>query len=55
MRILKISPTARAGTPQYAHNLANALVDLGHEVAMVTAVGYEMTPYPRKYEVLEVF
>ncbi len=55
MKILFISPTSRAGTPQYTHNLANALADHGHEVAYASGVSFELAEYPRRYYLLEVF
>lgn len=55
LRILFIAPAPRAGTVQYTHNLANALVDRGHRVTLVTGVGFELADYPRKYTALEVF
>lgn len=55
LRILFIAPAPRAGTVQYTHNLANALVKRGHRVMLATGVGFEMADYPRSYEALEVF
>jgi D-inositol-3-phosphate glycosyltransferase len=55
LRILFIAPAPRAGTVQYAHNLANALVERGHRVTLVTGVGFELADYPRNYQALEVF
>jgi glycosyltransferase involved in cell wall biosynthesis len=54
MRILIFSPTVRAGTTQYTHCLANALAARGHDVLVVTSVGYEMASFQTQYEVLEV-
>ena len=54
-RILFIAPAPRAGTVQYTHNLANALVQRGHRVVLATGVGFELADYPRGYEALEVF
>ena len=54
MKILFVSPTAEAGTPQYAHNLMNALAERGHEVALLTGLGYELADFPRSYDLLEV-
>lgn len=55
LRILFIAPAPRAGTVQYTHNLANALVERGHRVTLVTGIGFELADYPRKYKALEVF
>lgn len=55
LRIVFIAPAPRAGTVQYTHNLANALVQRGHRVMLVTGVGFELADYPRSYEALEVF
>lgn len=55
LRILFIAPAPRAGTVQYTHNLANALVERGHCVTLVTGIGFELADYPRKYTALEVF
>lgn len=54
MRILIFSPTVRAGTTQYTHCLANALADRGHSVWVATSVGYEMSGFSTKYEILEI-
>lgn len=54
-RILFIAPAPRAGTIQYTHNLANALVDRGHRVTLATGLGFELADYPRKYAAMEVF
>ncbi|WP_200343871.1 glycosyltransferase family 4 protein [Halochromatium glycolicum] len=54
MRILFLSPTAQAGTAQYNHNLMNALADRGHEITLVTSLGYELAEFPRRYQLLEV-
>lgn len=53
MRILIFSPTVRAGTTQYTHCLANALVTRGHEVLVATSIGYEMSSFKTSYEILE--
>jgi D-inositol-3-phosphate glycosyltransferase len=55
LRILFIAPAPRAGTIQYTHNLANALVQRGHRVMLATGVGFELAEFPRSYEALEVF
>lgn len=55
LRIVFIAPAPRAGTVQYTHNLANALAERGHQVTLVTGVGFELADYPRGYQVLEVF
>ncbi|NNM00435.1 MAG: glycosyltransferase family 4 protein [Gammaproteobacteria bacterium] len=55
LRVLLIAPAPRAGTVQYTHNLANALADRGHRVALATGVGFELAPYPRAYTALELF
>lgn len=52
-------PLYRAGSAcrdgNYTHNLANALVERGHRVTLVTGIGFELADYPRKYKALEVF
>ncbi len=53
MRILIFSPTVRAGTAQYTHCLANALVGRGHDVIVATSIGYEMSAFETHYEILE--
>ena len=55
MRVLFIVPASRAGTVQYTHNLANALSDRGHEVAVISGIEYELAAYARSYELLETF
>lgn len=55
MKILFIAPAPRAGTLQYTHNLANALGDRGHEVALATGLGFELKGFPRRYQAMEVF
>lgn len=55
LRILFIAPAPRAGTVQYTHNLANALVRRGHSVTLVTGIGFELAAYPKNYQVMEVF
>ncbi len=55
MRILFIAPAPRAGTLQYTHNLANALGDRGHEVALATGLDFELKDFPRHYRAMEVF
>jgi len=55
LRVLLICPTAVAAIPQYTHHLASALAARGHEVVLATGFGYEMSSYPRRYELLEVF
>lgn len=55
MRILIISPTPRAGTPQYCHALAGAIAARGHDVTVLTSLGYEFAGRARAYRVLEVF
>lgn len=55
LRILFIAPAPRAGTVQYTHNLANALVQRGHSVTLVTGVGFELAAYPKSYHAMEVF
>jgi len=52
-RVLFVSPTARAGTAQYTHNLASHLARNGHQVSLLTGVGYELGRYARDYTVLE--
>ena len=42
MKILFIAPAPRAGTLQYTHNLANALGDRGHDVALATGLDFEL-------------
>ncbi|MDO9316058.1 MAG: glycosyltransferase family 4 protein [Burkholderiaceae bacterium] len=53
LRILFVCPTARAGTPQYIHNLASHLGRRGHRVALLTSVGYELSKYATDYAVIE--
>ncbi len=55
MRVLFIAPAGRAGTLQYTHNLANALSDRGHQVALATGVDFELDDYPKRYMVLKTF
>ena len=55
LRILLIAPAGVGGTVQYTHNLANALTGMGHRVVLATAIGYELAPFPRRYEAIEVF
>ena len=55
LRVMFIAPAPRAGTVQYTHNLANALADRGHCVALVTGLGFELADYPKRYRALEVF
>lgn len=50
-----IAPAASAGTLQYTHNLANALVGHGHQVTLATAIDFETKAYPRDYDAIEVF
>lgn len=54
MKVLFFSPTPNAGTPQYCHALACALSELGHEVTLLTSLGYEFTDKAPPYRVLEV-
>jgi len=53
LRVLFICPTARAGTPQYIHNLMSHLGRRGHQVALLTSVGYELAAQARHYTVIE--
>lgn len=53
LRVLFVSPTPRAGTAQYTHNLASHLARRGHRVSLLTGVGYELGPYARDYTVVE--
>lgn len=55
MRIVLIVPSGVGGTLQYSHNQAEALVAQGHDVVMVTAIGFELAPFQRSYEAIEVF
>ncbi len=55
MRILVVEPGGYAGTFQYAHNLADALAQRGHEVGLATGVAFETRAYPRRYEAIEAF
>jgi glycosyltransferase involved in cell wall biosynthesis len=55
MKILFVTPAPRAGSQQYTHQLANALVERGHEVMVATAIDFEMKPYPKGYRVWELF
>jgi glycosyltransferase involved in cell wall biosynthesis len=54
-RILCLVPSAVGGTPQYTHNLAEALVERGHEVMVAGAVDGELGGFVRHYALLEVF
>ncbi|MCP5229429.1 glycosyltransferase family 4 protein [Accumulibacter sp.] len=53
IRVLLVSPAPRAGTVQYAHNLASHLGRRGHRVSLLTGVGYELSAYARDYTVIE--
>src|SRR3954466_5754872 len=55
MRILKIEPKGYAATFQVAHNLADALGAMGHQVTLATGLGFETKELPRRYQALEVF
>ncbi len=55
MKILLIAPAGKAGTIQYTHNLANALVKKGNKVLLATAVDFELKPFFKAYRFLEVF
>jgi D-inositol-3-phosphate glycosyltransferase len=55
MRILVIEPGGYAATFQYAHNLADALGRLGHDVTFATGLKFETRDFPRAYQALEVF
>ena len=55
MRILFVVPASRAGTVQYTHNLANALSERDHEVAVISGIDNELAGYARAYELLETF
>lgn len=55
MKILFVTPAPRAGSQQYTHQLANALVEKGHEVQVATAIDFEMKPYPQQYRAWEIF
>lgn len=55
MRIVLIVPSGVGGTLQYSHNQAEALVEQGHDVVMATAIGFELSPFARSYEAVEVF
>lgn len=55
MRILKIEPGGYAATFQVAHNFADALGAMGHQVALATGVNFETKEFPRRYLALEVF
>ncbi|MBL8414917.1 MAG: glycosyltransferase family 4 protein [Propionivibrio sp.] len=53
IRVLLVSPAPRAGTVQYAHNLASHLGRRGHRVSLLTGVGYELAAYARDYTPIE--
>ena len=48
-----VSPSPHAGTPQYTHNLLNALADRGHTLALLGSVNYELAEYRRRYRLVE--
>ena len=49
MKIVLIEPGGYGATFQYAHNLANALAELHHEVTLTTGINFETRDFPRKY------
>lgn len=53
MRVLFVSPAPRAGTVQYTHNLASHLARRGHQVSLLTGVGYELARYASGYTPIE--
>lgn len=55
LRILIVMPSKIGGTGQYSHNLANALVDAGHQVIFAGPIGFEMARFSSRYELIEVF
>ena len=54
-RIVIIEPCGRRGLIHYAHNLCNALAQLGHNVVLVTSLGFETKSIERKYKAIEIF
>jgi glycosyltransferase involved in cell wall biosynthesis len=42
MRVLEVETFGRGGLIHYAYNLSRALAERGHEVTLVTTVGYEL-------------
>jgi glycosyltransferase involved in cell wall biosynthesis len=55
MKVLMISPAGKAGTIQYTHNLANALVKMDNQVMLATAVDFELRSFQKSYQVQEIF
>ncbi|MCP4689960.1 MAG: glycosyltransferase family 4 protein [Desulfobacterales bacterium] len=55
MKVLIIEPSGRGGVCQHAHNLANALARRGCAVEVAGGVQFETKPFPRDYELIEVF
>lgn len=55
LRVLFVAPAGVGGTIQYTHNLADALAEQGHRVVLATAMDFELAPFPRRYEVIQVF
>ncbi len=55
MKVLMIEPSGKRGLCQYTHNLANALVDAGVEVVLVTPPEFETGHLSRQYRVIELF
>lgn len=53
--MLIIEPNGRLATFQYAHNLANALSDIGHDVCLATGIDFETKSFSVRYRSLEVF
>ncbi|MFQ5963102.1 MAG: glycosyltransferase family 4 protein [Candidatus Scalinduaceae bacterium] len=54
-RIIMIEPCGKRGIIHYTHNLSNELVRLGHQVLLVTSLGFETKGLRRNYQAIEVF
>lgn len=55
MKILLIEPGGYGATFQYTHNLANALAERDHQVALATGIKFETKGYPVDYDVYVAF
>lgn len=55
MKILLIEPGGYGATFQYTHNLANALAERDHRVALATGIKFETKDYPVYYDVYTAF
>jgi glycosyltransferase involved in cell wall biosynthesis len=53
--IILVEPAGRSGVTQLVHSLANALVEMGRSVTVVTAESYELEDYPRKFQIERIF